>query len=350
MSFTAKFSSIFYCLLSIGLLSLASCKEDQVDAPEVAHEVVDFQFIAFEEELFQLDTNDIDAQLTELTSRYPAFTDLFFEAITPMKDNQGKVVHKELISFIGDHFLRNIKDTINQVIDKKLIKRDFENAFKYAKHYFPNWSTPNIYTLISAFDYQRFMLEDETGDAIGVGLDFFLGSDYPYKSIDPSNPSFSAYLTRTFNKDHIVKKALEIWIDDKLPPSTGNNLVSHMIHNGKKLYILDKLLPHVSDTIIMEYTADQLAWTEQNELKVWSFFFDQDLFYETSMRKLNKYINPSPNSPGMPDQAPGRVANYMGWKIVEAYMKRHPEKSIEMLLLERDGQKILDASKYKPKK
>jgi len=335
---------------SLCVLILFSCNTESPNSPVIDNEKIDFQFIEFDKQLFELNEDDIEAQLEEMASQNPAFTKLFFESILPMKDNTGQLLNQELMDFVQDPFLINLQDTVDLVIDKNEIRNQFAQAFQYSKHYFPQWNTPNIYLLISGFAYQRFLFEDEGGDAIGVGVDFFLGSDYPYKKIDPSNPSFSAYLTRTFNEDHLVKKALEVWVEDKLPPLANNNLVAHMINNGKKIYILDKLLPGVSDTVIMEYTSDQLAWAKENELEIWSFFFSKDLFYESNMRKINKYINPSPDSPGMPAEAPGRIANYMGWRIVDAYMDKHPDKSMEMLLLERDAQKILDGSKYKPKK
>lgn len=349
MSTNKFFFGLFY-LGIFTLIILFSCQTTDSNAPDVVDIGVDFKTIHFEDLLFGLDSNMIAQELGELETSHPAFVNLFFESILPLTDKSGSINEQELIGFINDPFLINLKDTLDQVFDRSAIRSEFEKAFKYAKHYFPNWNTPNIYTLISGFAYQRFLFEDEDGDALGVGLDFFLGSNYPYKQIDPSNPSYSDYLTRTFNEDHIIKKSLEAWIEDKMPPMTSNNLISQMISNGKKLYILDKLLPAVSDTVIMEYTADQLAWSHESELEIWSFFFDQDLFYETNLRKISKYINPSPSSLGMPPEAPGRIANYMGWRIVEAYMKRHPEKSLEMLLLERNAQQILDASKYKPKK
>ena len=337
-------------LLFFLVFLILSCESDKTFIPDISQQDVDFNFVEFDVELFQLDTTNIEEGVKNLQDKYPSFTNLFLESILPLKDRNGKLDIASLKGFISDSSLQNLNDTLSLIINKSSLKSEFEEAFKYLKFYFPSWDTPNVYTLISGFAYQRFILEDDGKDAIGVGLDFFLGENYPYKKIDPKNPSFSSYQTRSFNKDHIVKKALEVWLEDKIPTASSNNLVSHMITNGKKLYCLDKLLPETSDTVIIEYTADQLSWAEANQLQIWSFFFDQKLFYETNLRKLNKYINPSPDSPGMPEQAPGRIANYMGWQIVEAYMKRYPEKSLEMLLMERDAQKIMDLSKYKPKK
>lgn len=337
-------------LIPICLILIISCKSDPVVLPEIDQSDIDFKFIEFDEQLFELDTTKLAEELKALAVEHPAFSKLFFESILPIKDQKGEISTDILQEFLGDPSLQSLQDTVSIVIDKDKLKSQFEEAFKYSRYYLPNLKPPNIYTLISGFAYQRFLFEDEDGDALGVGLDFFLGEDYPYKKIDPKNPSFSQYQTRSFNKDHLVKKALETWIEDKISPPAQNSLVAHMITNGKKLYILDQLLPTVSDTVIMEYSKEQLEWANENQLQIWSFFFDQDLFYETNLRKLNKYINPSPDSPGMPPEAPGRIANYMGWRIVEAYMTRYPDKSLEMLILEDDTQKILDMSKYKPRK
>ena len=92
-----------------------------------------------------------------------------------------------------------------------------------------------------------------------------------------------------------------------------------------------------------------MAWATDNELEMWAFFFKEELFYKTNMMEINKYVNPSPDSPGMPEGAPGRTGNYMGWQIVKAYMKRHPDKSIMDLIQMADAQKIMNESRFKPR-
>jgi uncharacterized protein YjaZ len=53
---------------------------------------------------------------------------------------------------------------------------------------------------------------------------------------------------------------------------------------------------------------------------------------------------------GMPLESPGRTANYTGYQIVAQYMELFPAISLEELLKTTDAEKILKASKYKPKK
>jgi hypothetical protein len=195
-----------------------------------------------------------------------------------------------------------------------------------------------------------FIFEDDGNkDGIAIGLDMFMHPEIDYKMIDPDNTNFSDYVTRSWNEDHIVKKIADLHVNDIAGVSPGNRLIDHMIHNGKILYITDLLLPEVHDTIIHEYSGAQLDWCYENELQMWSFFFDQKLFYEANPTKIAKYIYPSPKSPDMPDAAPGRTANFIGWQIIKAYMDRQPETTIKELINLTDSQLIMEKSKYKPK-
>ena len=49
-------------------------------------------------------------------------------------------------------------------------------------------------------------------------------------------------------------------------------------------------------------------------------------------------------------QAPGRIGAWVGWQIVRAYMQENPAVTLAQLLAEEDAQKILNGSKYKPRK
>ena len=64
--------------------------------------------------------------------------------------------------------------------------------------------------------------------------------------------------------------------------------------------------------------------------------------------KIQKYIGPSPGSPGMPAEAPGNTASWLGWQIVKSYMKAHPQTTLPQLLEMKDAQAILDQSGYRP--
>ena len=52
----------------------------------------------------------------------------------------------------------------------------------------------------------------------------------------------------------------------------------------------------------------------------------------------------------MPQESPGRIAYYVGYKIFKKYAEKHKHKTLFELIAETDENKILSESKYRPKK
>jgi len=283
---------------------------------------------------------------------YPQFYELYFSHILPIKGFGTPAFVGNAASLFADKAMQQLMaTTAEEFTDYKTSVDDpLREMFTYLKYHFPEYPTPNVYTFVSEFGHQVFIFPDKDKDGIGIGLDMFLGADYPYVDMARENPAFSQYLSRTFSKEYIPRKVASVIADDLIGSPGGNKLLDHMIHNGKRLYIMRQILPTLPEYMLMEYSQDQMAWVNDSELGMWAFFFDQELFYETDMMKINKYINPSPESPGMPDEAPGRTANYMGLQIVKAYMAKNPNMSLQNLIAQKDAQLIMDESKYKPKR
>ncbi len=338
-----------YTSLFFALICFFSCTEEK-KIPSVDHINIKIEVVRFEKLLFNLDTNAIDSALNQLYSQYPDFYELYFKNVLPLAQDSSKI-GAAVKGFITDQRIKKLYDT-TQIVTKNWQKteKEMETAFKYVKLYVPNFQPPKVYTFLSEYSMQRFLFNDNNNDAIGLGLDLFLGNQYPYKNIDPTNPNFSAYLTRTFNTEHIVSKSLDLIIDNMMPNSSGSKLIDIMVHNGKKLFLKQKFLPTTNDTIIFEYSPKQLDWVKNNELEIWAFFADQNLVFESNPTKIAKYVNDSPNAPGMPSEAPGKTANYIGLKIIEAYIKKFPNTTIDQILSMKDAQKIYELSNYKPKR
>ena len=160
---------------------------------------------------------------------------------------------------------------------------------------------------------------------------------------------FSSYLTRTYNSAHVVKRSVDVIIDDILGPPPGDRLIDQMIHNGKKLYITELLLPEHPDSVWFEFTPQQVEWCQQNEKNIWAHILSEDLLYSNNFKLINKLVSFSPSVPGMPEQAPGRVANWSGWRIVHEALRRNPDMKLLDLIALRDGQAILELARYRPR-
>jgi len=326
------------------LLGLFSCtSEQEEDIPDVSHIEVDYELVRFEREM-------LEGTVTELTDKYPAFANNFFKYVIPVyRDQDYEQAFANIKTAPEFKYLIDTMDVVFNDFGKT--DSEFKDAFRYVKHYFPEIDIPDIYTFVSGFAHQQFLFSvDSTEHGIGIGLDMFLGNDFNYGIIAPENPAFSDYLARTFNKDHIVRKSIHSILDDYIPNPKQLRMIDQMIYNGKTLYLLNKMLPLVSDTIIMEYSKKQWDWAQENEIEMWAFFLKENLFYETNTQKINKYISASPHAPGMPPSAPGRTANFIGWKIIDAYMRKFPKTSLQELVEINDAQELLQKSRYKPRK
>ncbi len=328
----------------------SACQSEDRHLPDVDHLIPEIELVRFEQELFQLDTNDLAAGIAALEAKHPDFTAVFFRHIIPLRRGDFSPEEQELV----------LKAYLRYPLIQEIFKRsqaidfgsrggkwnDLRKSLAYFSYYFPEVPLPDtLLTFVSQFEFAGFLYGE---NQLALGLDMFLGPDFDYKSVSPNEPIFSDYLSRTYTPEHINAKLMQLLIEDNLPEPTNGRLLDYMIYNGKKLQLLDLVLPLTPDSIKLEMTAQQTQWLQENEAPIYVYLQSEELLYETDFKKFRKYIDPSPNSPGMPEEAPGRSANYIGWQIVSAWMKRHPDAKIQDLLAISDGQRILAESRYKP--
>lgn len=337
----------YFTIITTTVLLLAACKEKE-DIPDVSGIKASATIVRFDKELFESDTLQWEAEVKQLKEKYPNFWKIYSQHILPLTPDSLQY-DAALKNFVSDANMRKLYDTTQMLVGTlDDYKQEISKAYQTIKYYYPGFTEPVIYTLMSEFGFQKFIFSDGNRDGIGIGLDMFLGSNYPYKKIDPTNPNFSSYLTRTFDKAYLTKKTVDLIVDEFVGPPGGQRLLDYMVYNGKKLFLLKKFLPETPDSILFEYTARQMEWVEDNELEMWSFFSEQNLVYEANAAKINKYVNASPDSPGMPAEAPGQTANYIGYKMIKAYMKKKPETNLQELMAQKDAELIMEVSKYKP--
>ncbi|MCB0635647.1 MAG: hypothetical protein KDC54_03465 [Lewinella sp.] len=337
---------------SLLLLALASCSEPREAAPDVSHLDASLEIHRFEQDLFGLDTNNLAAGLQALRTEYPEFLDIFTTNVLEIGpiDDPSQAQLDFLRGMIEFPALRKLQDTI-QIVYPNLsdIQAELEQALRYYQYYFPDQPAPQrLVTYLSEYTYAAFLYGQND---LAVGLDMFLGADYPYQRFNPGNAYFSNYLIRTYNRDHLTAKVVRVLVEDLLPPTRGDRLLDMMIENGKRLYFMEKLLPEMADTVLFEVTPEQMTWLRDNELNMWSYFLSEDLLYSSQYQDIRKLVEPSPSGqPILPPESPGGAANYIGLRIVAAFMERHPELPLSELLLYNDTQQILDDSRYKPRR
>jgi uncharacterized protein YjaZ len=85
----------------------------------------------------------------------------------------------------------------------------------------------------------------------------------------------------------------------------------------------------------------------ENQSNVWSLLIENSFLFETKKQIINKFMDDAPFTTSFNKKSPPRIGEYFGFRIVEAYMMKN-DISIQELFSEKDSQKILQLSKYKP--
>lgn len=338
-------SWIYFC---VSLIFILQCSTDQRQQPDLSSITLQSNVIRFDQELNRLDTLDFEQSFRAFWPKYQSFNEIYFKNILGINSDSIPLIAsivRNMVTHSSNQYLQGIVDSIYP--DKEVFDPLLE-SFARLKHFLPEWEEPNIYAFISEFGIANFLFDDEGRDGLAIGLDFYLGNRIPYKQIDPSNPAFSEYITRTFNRDHLVTKAIRAIVSDIIQSPPQNQILDQMIYEGKILWSIEQLVPSAPDSIIHEYTREQMEWCNTNEFEIWALLIEENILYSNDFRKYNKLINPSPTSPGMPAESPGRTANFSGYKVVSSFMRQ--TDSDWPTLYQTDAKTILAQSRYKPKR
>jgi hypothetical protein len=350
-----RFSKLLFAF-SACLFIFSNCTSDDKDrerpkTPDVSGIQVALTVNRFDQKMAALDTNNTAAAVAALEQEAPEFSAIFFEKIIGIKDPKDSVgkYRNEVRKFLTDPTMRYMMDSIAKVFpDLNAEKQEIEQGLRFLKHYFPNYPAPTtIYTMPSAYNFAAVL---PTNNAVAVGLDMFLGKNYSVYEMLATTGQYPRFVSRTFRRDYLVDRVFELLIGDIAGEPSGNRLLDYMIHNGKKLYVLDCLLPKTPDSIKLNYSSEEMKGIYANEAFTWGRILKQNLIYSTKFQDVQKLVMPAPNAPIIAEEAPGAIGNFLGWRIVQQYMKRHPETTLEALLKMKDAQKLLDESKYQPKK
>lgn len=340
-----KSNTCFAFVWALFLLFLTACgEESRTPHPDVSDIKVNVQLLRFEQDIFALDTAQLQTGMQSLLAKYPVMLPLFCNEIIHDQSNPAETPRQALGAFLSVPQTRHIYDTVQQIYgDLRWLEADLTQMFRYYKYYFPQKPVPQVVTMISEFSTDAFT----AGDSLcGIGLDMFLGETYP--GYDPD--VFPFFMRRQFQKDYIVVRLSKALAQNCDEGPSGQRLLDLMLHYGKQLYISDCLLPDVADSLKMGYTRKQMEGCYANEAEVWARMLSEKLLYSTDFDKIRKLVTPSPNAPAIFQEAPGEIGSWMGLQIVRAYMKRNPNTTMDQLLQMKDGQRFLELSKYKPKR
>lgn len=339
-----KLSGLYMGMVGL-TLHFASCGNEPASNPLQIKEVkISFARYDFYKDFSSLDTNNLLQGLTKLKEKYPAFYPLFISELAQLNVHGNDLDTATIRGFLTFKDFRQLFDTVNKVFpDTKKQSRELESLFQHIHYYDSSFSLPQkVYYYAAGLNYAAVILPD---NSLGIGLDMFLGRDFlPYAQI-----RIPEYLTIRNTKENIPIAAARVIYENKYPLSMDDkNLLQIMLDKGREMYFLKKVLPDASDSLLYTINEKQMAWLNENEPLIYNYFIQNNLLYETSGEKIYRYVTDAPTSTGMPPESPGNTGTFIGYKIINAYMKQ-TGKTLQALLNDTaKAQTVLQIAKYKP--
>jgi hypothetical protein len=339
-------SSHIAALLVIYTMVLISACDHNVPKVDISTVSTELKVQRFESDLFGMDIERPAESIAKLKAEYGDFFDLYMFRITSLGTPDSIMMQERIVSFVSDTNFRAVANDISKTFgDFSEEKEQLTQAFKYYQYYFPDKSIPTIVTLLSAFSYP--IVCDSFN--LGIGLDMYLGKDYRYyNTLEPALPN---YLRIQMEKSNVVMDAMKGWaLSDYQIDEGSAKVIDMMISEGRVVTFLEYIIPDEEQWRRLGFTQAQYEWCEKNEKEIWTFFVDNKLLFSADPNILSKYTNDGPTTSAFPKDSPGNIGKYIGWKIVSAYLKKHPKTELRQLMEMKDMMRIYQESGYKPAK
>jgi hypothetical protein len=298
---------------------------------------VDVHIKRYEKALFTIPTSNLEAGLKNIQKDYVLF--LNDDLSDPENLKQMKYYLED--AAIKEHYNTAIK----KYPDLSWLEKELSQAFSIYSYWFPGKRIPEVYTYISGGDFAAPVKCSDS--AMIIALDIYLGPKYSFYG-SCGVPYYKAkYMDQPYiSRDCMEELGLGVCSTEK----KDGNFLDQMIAMGKLMYFIDVTLPDVPDSIKIKYNTKNLDWCKSNEGNIWAFFIDNKILYSKSRGDFMKFFSDGPFTTSFGKESPPRIAVWVGWQIVRSYIRENKGSDIRSLLKETDSQKILQLSKYKPRK
>ena len=306
-------------------------------------ESVEVDIVRFDSAQLAVRPDSVKQDIVQLYADYEVFMPMFVEGILRLPVEDTAYLCEMYSNFLTDTtmgFAQTNALAQSMFADISKLQKSLNIGFSRLHYLYPEWEIPTVYLFVSGFNSSVMYYEN----IMGVGVDMYLGSDYPYY-----NQVVYNYQKQTMRKECVAGDLLNMYIAYQIPyNSKYNRLLEHMIFRGKQMFLLCQLLPDEPAWEIIGYSKEQWDWCKKYEQAIWNRIMEKrDLFKTESMVRVS-YMNDGPFTAEISQESPGRLGIWVGWQIVDSYMRNNENVSIKQLIDEGDAQKILEQSFYKP--
>ena len=306
-------------------------------------EAVEVEIVRFDNAQLAVRPDSVKQDIEQLYANYELFMPIFVEGILGLQTEDTAYLCEMYAQFLTDTVMgfaqTNAKaQTLFANVDS--LQETLNMGFSRLHFLYPEWEIPTLYLFVSGFNSSVMYYEN----IMGVGVDMYLGSNYPYY-----NQVVYDYQKQTMRKACVAGDVLSMYLAYHISyNSKYNRLLEQMIFRGKQLFLLAQLLPNEPVWEVIGYSKEQWDWCEQYEQAIWNRIMQKRDLFKTESNVLSSYMNDGPFTAEVTQDSPGRLGVWVGWRIVDSYMRNNKDVTLRELMNENDAQKILEQSYYKP--
>lgn len=306
-------------------------------------EPINIEVIRFDQSLMNVSQSRVREDVRLLWDEYPDFMPVFMENILGIAAADTDYICQALPMFLEDT-MYGFKQTNlfakDLFADTRNIEAQLNRAFTRIHYLYPEWELPRLYFYISGFNASIQFVDQD----IAIGIDMYLGSDYPLY-----NRVVYDYQRITMRPECIATDVISAYLFRNIPyTSNKSRLLENMIYRGKVMYLLSLLMAPEEEWDTFGYTQEQWHWCEKYERSIWHTMMDQKDLFKSENIVLTSYLNDGPFTSVISQEAPARLGTWIGYRVIESYMRHNKDITLQQLMLEGDAQKILENSFYKP--
>jgi len=327
-----------------GVLAICLCmvacesqEEGCVYQPDIS-ESVNIEIEELHNDLLAVETKE---ELAELLNQNPVIRQVFFR---PQDFPDNATMYEVFLNKFKNPHIDTLAMEIDRVYgDLSSLEADLEKAYSNLKYYYPEAKIPKVKTVASALNHDLYVSDS----LIIIGLDYYLGEGAKYRPLNMFN-----YMLRRYAPDYIVPSIMllkGISPEYNATNLSDNTMLTDMVAYGKSFYFAKHMMPCTPDSVIIWYSAEELAGAYYNQDIIWSHFVEEELLYENNHMVKKKYIDPRPKTYEIGEKAPGRIGTWLGWQIVRKYAEE-TEASLQQTMMVKDAKTIFNQAKYKPEK
>jgi len=326
---------LLFCFFLV--FSLTGCDIHAKSSRHSSAEPIQIQ--RFDKKLFEyIEAKDTSLQ-EGLLLEYPVMLDLIGKGILNIKSVDTPGFFEKLSGYYSNPALLTLyKDALTRFEQVDDIEKKLGQGFSYLTECFPEMKVPHIYMHVSGLNQNILTGEN----ALSVSIDKYLGYDYPlYEEF------FYDYQRIKMQPEYIAPDYLTGWLMSEFPFTGKENvLLERMIYAGKIKYLVSQAYPEISPAQLMGYTEEEYELMKENEKVIWQAIIERKHLYTPDHIITNQYFEEQP-SPFFSDEVPGNIGSFIGWQIVEHYMKETKNMPVQ-LMQNNNAQEILTVSRYKP--